>query len=227
MLYARGMRNEAERAAIYRPTLGHMLNVLLEYARTPGGSFYSRIRPDGQGGFLVDRKSETDMWPRLLQIMFEFGRLSANSQYIDPAVQAVRTYRSSEGTTAGTGTSLHLLNLILRLEENGILHPRGDSYVLLDSLAIKIHSLASARLPTENDIESAQFHAGYAKAKSRGLRLVPWSKSLSWGVYEMGDTLYVTMESSTNLEGELASGWTKETQEMDLASMVLPALTAN
>ena len=58
-----------------------MLNVLLEYARTPGGSFYSRIQPDGQGGFLVDRKSETDMWPRLLQIIFEFGRLSANSQY--------------------------------------------------------------------------------------------------------------------------------------------------
>ncbi|HCR16550.1 MAG TPA: hypothetical protein DIU35_03625 [Candidatus Latescibacteria bacterium] len=105
-----------------------------------------------------------------------------------------------------------MLNLILRLEENGILQPRGDSYVLLDSLATKIHSLASARLSTENDIESAQFYAAYGKAKSRGLRLVPWSNSLSWGVYGMGDTLYVTMESSTKWEGELVSGWTKETQ---------------
>jgi hypothetical protein len=202
ILYGHEMRSGGARAEIYRPTLGHMFNMLLDQARTPDGRFVSSIKPDNRGGFLVEGKSATAAWPRLLQIIYEFGEISGNTRYTEPVFQSVRRFQTSTAQASVTArTGFHLINLLMDLEKNNPGEFMTGSRNLLDSLAVR----TSKNPSLDEEIESARFMATYSTVKTGGLRLIPWSEELTWGTVVKVDTLFISMESSTDWEGVLRS----------------------
>gem|GEM_PF-1497222 len=206
-LYAHDMRNERARAEIYRPTMGHMFNVLLSHARTPGGKFYSRINSDGRGEFTVDKKRESAAWPRLLQAMFEFGQISGNTHYTEPAISVLKGVGSSvDPASVPASTGLGILSLATAIEAVDPDSIENETWTWIDAVAESITNRHGSVSTDLEEITAARFLTSYAVLKTGGTRLVPWSEDLSWGSSIEGDTLFVSMASPVKWKGKILIG---------------------
>jgi hypothetical protein len=207
-LYAFEMNSGTDRAAIYGPPVGRMIEILLTHAMAPEGQFYARIEPERRGGYSVDRKNRSTAWAHLLSAVLTYGQASNNEAHIQTVLRALeglpaihdRVWRDSPRRLASELPGL--LTLLHRTRPY-----RTDSANSLEGwVDARMAGLFAEDLPAKERIDEdilARAALSYAWHKATGMRVAPWADSVRCGTTTAGDTLYVSLSSGARWEGRI------------------------
>ncbi len=214
LLYAVEAARGSDRALIYRPTLAHMLNVLLSHTRSPEGLFYARIEPDRRGGYAVNRKNRSSTWPQLLASCLLFGQISGNTTYSEPVYEILRTLPKIHARAWGDRPDIAardipgILSLLARARSS--LMP-ADTAAYTAALTWVDERMETLLKSTPSSPRSENSEAAFARAalsyawfKTAGIRLDPWREDLACGATVAGDTLYLALRSDLPWQGRFA-----------------------